>query len=64
MCEMTERWQVVPLYPPLAWLREAGKPVWPRDIELAAKAVAENRRAVRLAGGCVLYVNAPPQAAG
>ena len=62
MCEMTERWQVVPLYPPLAWLREAGKPVWPRDIELAEKAVAENKRAVLLGEGSVLYVSGPPQA--
>ena len=35
----------------------AGKTVWPRDIELAVKAMAENRRAVLLGGGSVLYVS-------
>ena len=40
------------------------QPSWPRDIELAGKAVAENRRAVLLGEGSVLYVSAPPQAAG
>ena len=40
------------------------QPSWPRDIELAGEAVAENRRAVLLGEGSVLYVSAPPQAAG
>lgn len=29
---------------------------WPRDFELAAKAIREGRRAVPLAGGSILYV--------
>ena len=29
---------------------------WPRDLELAAKAIREGRRAVPLAGGSILYV--------
>ena len=33
------------------------QPPWPRDIELAEKAVAENRRAVLLGEGSVLYVS-------
>ena len=40
------------------------QPPWPRDIELAEKAVAENKRAVLLGDESVLYVSAPPQAAG
>ncbi len=32
-------------------------PVWPRDIELAAKAVHEGKQAVLLGGGSVLYVS-------
>ena len=37
-------------------------PPWPRDIELAEKAVAENKRAVLLGDESVLYVSGPPQA--
>ena len=47
----------------LAGIWVAGKTVWPRDIELAARAVAEGRRAVLLGEGSVLYVNSPPQLA-
>ena len=38
-------------------------PVWPRDIELAAKAVHEGKRAVLLGGGSVLYVKGRTDAA-
>ncbi len=48
----------------LARIRAAGKTVWPRDIKLAARAVREGKRAVLLAGGSVVYVTGPPQAAG
>ena len=46
-----------------ALLTRGQQPPWPRDIELAEKAVAENKRAVLLGEGSVLYVSAPQQAA-
>ena len=45
-----------------ALLARGRQPPWPRDIELAEKAVAENKRAVLLGDESVLYVSAPPQA--
>ena len=45
-----------------ALLARGQQPPWPRDIELAEKAVAENKRAVLLGEESVLYVSAPPQA--
>ena len=39
------------------------QPPWPRDIELAGRAVAQNRRAVLLGDGSVLYVSEWLQAA-
>ena len=46
-----------------ALIARGWQPPWPRAIELAEKAVAENRRAVLLGDESVLYVNAPQQAA-
>ena len=46
-----------------ALIARGRQPPWPRDIELAEKAVAENKRAVLLGHQSVLYVSAPQQAA-
>ena len=45
-----------------ALLAGGRQPPWPRHIELAEKAVAENKRAVLLGDESVLYVSAPLQA--
>ena len=47
-----------------ALIARGQQPPWPRHIELAERAVAENRRAVLLGDESMGYVNAPPQAAG
>ena len=47
-----------------ALIARGRQPPWPRAIELAEKAVAENKWAVLLGNESVLYVSAPPQAAG
>ena len=44
-----------------ALIARGRQPPWPRDIELAEKAVAENKRAVLLGDESVLYVSAPAQ---
>ena len=46
-----------------ALIARGQQPPWPRHIELAEKAVAENTRAVLLGDESVLYVSAPPQLA-
>ena len=45
-----------------ALLARGRQPPWPRDIELADKAVAENKRAVLLGDASVLYVSEPQAA--
>ena len=45
-----------------ALLARGRQPPWPRHIELAEKAVAENKWAALLGNESVLYVSAPPQA--
>ena len=47
-----------------ALIARGRQPPWPRAIELAEKAVAENKQAVLLGDESVLYVSAPPQATG
>ena len=46
-----------------ALIARGRQPPWPRDIELAERAVAQNRRAVLLGDGSVLYVSEWLQAA-
>ena len=43
-----------------ALIARGRQPPWPRDIELAEKAVAENKRAVLLGDESVLYVSERP----
>ena len=62
MCEKTEQLTEQQKGDRFETLLAIGRqPPWPRAIELAEKAVAENRWAVLLGNESVLYVSAPPQ---
>jgi hypothetical protein len=40
----------------LTWIADAGRPLWPRDLELAGRAVVKHKEAVLLGVGSVVYV--------